>query len=134
MGGIPIQYSWSGCRQILRQVRCGRFDTPSKNRERAICNRRMFMYPFTMPTVQVQTHSLDLVVFGRAAGQHIIDEFHAADRHDYEPLSPRVLDKTFMRLNVLQQSTKVSMRKMWLTKSVVPCSNMQVYSVPSVNE
>ena len=49
---------------------------------------------------------LDLVVFGRAAGQHIIDEFHAADRHDYEPLSPRVLDKTLARLNVLQQSTQ----------------------------
>lgn len=48
---------------------------------------------------------LDLVVFGRAAGQHIIDEFHASDRHDYEPLPPNVLDKTLARLNKLQQST-----------------------------
>ncbi|MFW2177753.1 MULTISPECIES: succinate dehydrogenase flavoprotein subunit [unclassified Moraxella] len=48
---------------------------------------------------------LDLVVFGRAAGQHIIDEFHASDRHDYSPLSPQVLDKTMHRLNGLQQST-----------------------------
>lgn len=48
---------------------------------------------------------LDLVVFGRAAGQHIIDEFHASERQGYEPLSPDVLDKTLARLNKLQQST-----------------------------
>lgn len=48
---------------------------------------------------------LDLVVFGRAAGQHIIDEFHAADRHEYEPLPSDVLDKTLKRLDGLQQST-----------------------------
>ena len=47
---------------------------------------------------------LDLVVFGRAAGKHIIDEFHQND-HNYKPMSPRVLDDTLARLNKLQQST-----------------------------
>ncbi|MDO4427421.1 MAG: succinate dehydrogenase flavoprotein subunit [Moraxella sp.] len=48
---------------------------------------------------------LDLVVFGRAAGKHIIDEFHSND-HTYKPLSPRVLDFTLARLNKLQNSTQ----------------------------
>ena len=48
---------------------------------------------------------LDLVVFGRAAGKHIVDEFHHAD-HNYKPLDPRVLDFTVRRLDKLQQSTE----------------------------
>lgn len=48
---------------------------------------------------------LDLVVFGRAAGQHIIDEFHQHD-HTYKPLNPRVLDSTLARLGKLQDSTE----------------------------
>lgn len=48
---------------------------------------------------------LDLVVFGRAAGKHILDEFHSND-HSYKPLSPRVLDFTLARLNKLQDSTE----------------------------
>lgn len=48
---------------------------------------------------------LDLVVFGRAAGKHIIDEFHQNDRA-YKPLNPRVLDFTLARLNKLQDSTE----------------------------
>lgn len=47
---------------------------------------------------------LDLVVFGRAAGKHIIDEFHSFG-NKYNPLSPRVLDYTLERLNKLQNST-----------------------------
>ncbi len=47
---------------------------------------------------------LDLVVFGRAAGKHIIDEFHK-NENTYKPLSPRVLDFTLARLNKLQDST-----------------------------
>ena len=47
---------------------------------------------------------LDLVVFGRAAGKHIVDEYHQAD-HNYKPMDPRVLDFTLNRLNKLQQST-----------------------------
>ncbi|UNU74165.1 succinate dehydrogenase flavoprotein subunit [Moraxella nasovis] len=47
---------------------------------------------------------LDLVVFGRAAGQHIIDEFHQND-HTYKPMNPRVLDFTQARLDKLQNST-----------------------------
>ena len=48
---------------------------------------------------------LDLLVFGRAAGKHIVDEFHHAD-HNYKPLDPRVLDYTMRRLDKLQQSTE----------------------------
>lgn len=48
---------------------------------------------------------LDLVVFGRAAGKHIIDEFHSND-HAYKPLNPRVLDFTLERLAKLQDSTE----------------------------
>lgn len=48
---------------------------------------------------------LDLVVFGRAAGQHIIDDFHHND-HTYKPLDPRVLDFTMGRLNKLQESSE----------------------------
>lgn len=48
---------------------------------------------------------LDLVVFGRAAGKHIIDNFSSSD-HDYHPMNPRVLDFTMGRLNKLQQSTQ----------------------------
>ncbi len=48
---------------------------------------------------------LDLVVFGRAAGKHIIDNFSSSD-HDYHPMNPRVLDFTMSRLNKLQESTE----------------------------
>lgn len=48
---------------------------------------------------------LDLVVFGRAAGQHILDEFAKSDR-GYKPLDPRVLDYTQGRLDKLQNSTE----------------------------
>lgn len=48
---------------------------------------------------------LDLVVFGRAAGQHILDEFAKSD-HSYRPLNPRVLDFTQARLDKLQNSTE----------------------------
>ena len=48
---------------------------------------------------------LDLVVFGRAAGQHILDEFAKSDR-SYKPLDPRVLDFTQARLDKLQNSTE----------------------------
>ena len=48
---------------------------------------------------------LDLVVFGRAAGQHILDEFAKSDR-GYKPLNPRVLDFTQSRLDKLQNSTE----------------------------
>ncbi len=48
---------------------------------------------------------LDLVVFGRAAGKHIVDGYHQND-HNYKPLSPQVLDATMGRLNKLQQSTE----------------------------
>lgn len=48
---------------------------------------------------------LDLVVFGRAAGQHIIDEFNQTGRN-YKPLNPRVLDFTQSRLDKLQNSTE----------------------------
>ncbi|MDO4427854.1 MAG: succinate dehydrogenase flavoprotein subunit, partial [Moraxella sp.] len=48
---------------------------------------------------------LDLVVFGRAAGQHILDEFAKSDR-SYKPLDPRVLDFTKARLEKLQNSTE----------------------------
>lgn len=48
---------------------------------------------------------LDLVVFGRAAGKHILDEFANSD-HSYKPLSPRVLDFTLARLDKLQNSTE----------------------------
>lgn len=48
---------------------------------------------------------LDLVVFGRAAGQHILDEFAKSDR-SYKPMNPRVLDFTQARLDKLQNSTE----------------------------
>lgn len=47
---------------------------------------------------------LDLVVFGRAAGQHILDEFANSDL-SYKPTSPNVLDFTKARLDKLQNST-----------------------------
>lgn len=47
---------------------------------------------------------LDLVVFGRAAGKHIIDEFHSQE-HSYRPISPKVLDFTLGRLEKLQNSS-----------------------------
>lgn len=48
---------------------------------------------------------LDLVVFGRAAGKHIIDEFHS-NNAGYKPLSTKVLDFTLERLAKLQNSTQ----------------------------
>ena len=45
------------------------------------------------------------MVFGRAAGQHILDEFAKSDR-SYKPLDPRVLDFTQSRLDKLQNSTE----------------------------
>ncbi|PIE47383.1 MAG: succinate dehydrogenase flavoprotein subunit [Gammaproteobacteria bacterium] len=48
---------------------------------------------------------LDLVVFGRAAGKHIIDEFNNTD-HTYKPLAITTLDKTLARVNKLQNSTE----------------------------
>lgn len=47
---------------------------------------------------------LDLVVFGRAAGQHILDEFANSDL-SYKPTNPNVLDFTKARLDKLQNST-----------------------------
>lgn len=47
---------------------------------------------------------LDLVVFGRAAGQHILDEFANSDL-SYKPTNPNVLDFTKARLGKLQNST-----------------------------
>lgn len=47
---------------------------------------------------------LDLVVFGRAAGKHIVDEFNKIE-HTYKPLSMEVLDSTMSRLNRLESST-----------------------------
>ncbi|WP_201593862.1 succinate dehydrogenase flavoprotein subunit [Psychrobacter fulvigenes] len=47
---------------------------------------------------------LDLVVFGRAAGKHIVEDYYHAD-NAYKPIDPRVLDYTLSRLNKLQEST-----------------------------
>ena len=48
---------------------------------------------------------LDLVVFGRAAGQHIVDNFYAQETAGYRPLPPSVLEKTMARVNKLEQSS-----------------------------
>ena len=74
-----------------------------------IYNLRVYIYECACVSVhganRLGTNSLlDLVVFGRAAGKHIVDEYHQAD-HNYKPLDPRVLDFTMSRLNKLQQST-----------------------------
>ena len=49
---------------------------------------------------------LDLVVFGKAAGQHIIE--YVTKKHDgeYEPLPPKVLEQTVARIRKLEESTK----------------------------
>lgn len=47
---------------------------------------------------------LDLVVFGRAAGMHIADQFKS-DEGGYHPLPIDVLEKTMARVNRLENST-----------------------------
>lgn len=47
---------------------------------------------------------LDLVVFGRAAGKHIVDAFKNESNAEYRPLPADVLEKTMARVNKLQQS------------------------------
>ncbi len=47
---------------------------------------------------------LDLVVFGKAAGQHIIDRVRGS-KDAYEPLPRHVLDATMRRVNGLQATT-----------------------------
>ena len=48
---------------------------------------------------------LDLVVFGKAAGQHIIDYVRGSD-YEYQPLPRNVLDSTMKRVNGLQATTQ----------------------------
>lgn len=49
---------------------------------------------------------LDLVVFGRAAGNHIVDNFYSHETSGYRALPPTILDATMKRVDKLQNSNQ----------------------------
>src|SRR5690606_27751410 len=49
---------------------------------------------------------LDLLVFGKAAGDHIVK--YASEKKEFKPLPDNAADRTLARLNQLEQSTSGS--------------------------
>ena len=72
---------------------------------------------------------LDLVVFGKAAGEHIIDYVTKHHGDEYAPLPTNVLEQTLARVRKLMNQLLAKMLKKLLMQFVISFKITQVYSV-----